>query len=165
MRAPGIAIVVVFGIAVLAAACGAAANVDNSQRDPTSGAITRRGNIGTQRLRVGDCFLDTGQDSTQVVQGVPCSLAHDSQVVALAELPDREGAEWPGEVELADQSRALCLGAASTAIGDNLNDPTIGLAAYVPDQRSWDANDRRVLCTLGRSDGSAITGSLLGTST
>ncbi len=147
---------------MLASACGSVSNIDNAQRDPSSGAIVQRGDVGTQRLRVGDCFLDTGTGSTQVVIGVPCSHPHDSQVVALTDVPGGDGEEWPGEAGLAGRSRALCLRAATASVGGNLTDPTVGLSAYLPDRQSWDAGDRRVVCTIGHIDGTDMTGSLLG---
>jgi len=166
MPAPGTALVAVVAlISIVAASCGSPVNSDGSGRDPSSGVIIERGDVGTRRLRVGDCFIDPGGSTAQVVRGVPCAVSHDSQVVTLIELPDDPSAEWPGEVKLADRVRPLCLQSAVSALDGNLSDSTVGLSAFVPDQRSWDAGDRRVLCTLGRFDGSSMTGSLLGRST
>lgn len=165
MRAPGTAVVAVVALfALVAVSCGSSANIDNAGRDPLSGVIVKRGDVGTQRLRVGDCFVDPGGVSAQVVRGVPCVEPHDSQVVALIELPDASSSEWPGDSGLAERTRSLCLQAALSALDGNLSDPTVGLSAFVPNQRSWDSGDRRVLCTLGRFDGSFMTGSLLGRS-
>jgi len=152
-------------VAMITVSCGRSANIDNTSRDPRTGSITKSGDLGTQRLRIGDCFNEPGGPTTVVVSGVPCDRDHQSQVAALLELPDDPSSEWPGEGELADRSRPLCFGAAATALGGNLTDPTVGLSAYVPDQKSWEAGDRRIVCVLGRFDGSPITGSLLGSST
>ncbi len=163
MRRPGITLAAVVAVVALAAsACGSPANVDNARRDPTSGVITERGDVGTQRLRAGDCFLQPDGRSTQVVRAVPCRDSHDSQVVALVEVPDGPSARWPGVEELAERSRSLCFDSAVDALNGDLIGLTIGLSAYVPDRRSWQAGDRRIVCTLGRFDGSPMTGSLLG---
>jgi len=150
---------------MLTVACGKSANIDNTSRDPGSGQIVETGDIGTQRLRTGDCFNDPGEATTLVVRGVPCNAAHQSQVVALVQLSNEPGASWPGDRDLAGQSRSVCFGAASEAVGGNLTDPTVGLSAYVPDRKSWDAGDRRIICVVGRFDKSPITGSLMGTAT
>jgi len=166
MRRPGIAITALaLTVAMLTVACGSSANIDNTSRDPRSGRIQKRGDVGTQRLRVGDCFNDPGKATTLVVTGVPCETAHQSQVVALLDLPDEAGAEWPGDKDLADRSRSACFGAAAEAVGGNLTDPTVGLSAYVPDERSWDAGDRRIVCVVGRFDNTTFEGSLLGSAT
>lgn len=163
MRGLGITLTtVVVVVSLVATACGSPADVDDTLRDPSSGAITERGGLGTQRLRVGDCFIQPDGTSTQVVQGVPCRDDHDSQVVALVELPEGSSARWPGVEELAERSRPLCFDSAADALDGNLIDLTVGLSAYVPDRRSWQAGDRRVVCTLGRFDGLPMTGSLLG---
>lgn len=166
MRRPSTALIsVVVTVAMATVSCGKSANIDNTSRDPRSGRIVGKGEIAAQRLRAGDCFNDSGQESTLVVTGLPCDAAHQSQVVALVELPDEPGTEWPGDGELADRSRPGCLAAAADAVGENLTDPTVGLSAYVPDQESWDSGDRRVVCVIGRFDNTAIKGSLMGSST
>jgi len=166
MRRPGIALTALaLTVAMLTVACGKSANIDNTSRDPRSGQILEQGDVGTQRLRTGDCFNDSGDATTLVVTGVPCDSAHQSQVVALVELSDEPGAEWPGDGDLADQSRSVCFGAAAEAVSGNLADPTVGLSAYVPDQRSWDAGDRRIVCVVGRFDNTPIKGSLIGSAT
>jgi len=166
MRRPGIALTALaISVSMLTVACGKSANIDNSSRDPGSGRIVEAGDIGTQRLRTGDCFNDPGGATTLVVRGVPCDAAHQSQVVALVQLSNEPGTAWPGDGDLADQSRSVCFGAAAEAVGGNLTDPTVGLSAYVPDQKSWDAGDRRIICVVGRFDKSPITGSLMGSAT
>lgn len=166
MRRPGIGVTALaLTVAMITVACGRSANIDNTSRDPRTGSITKSGDIGTQRLRYGDCFNDPSGSTTVVVRGVPCLRAHQSQVAALLELPDDPAAEWPGAGSLGDRSRSLCFGAAADALGGSLTDPTVGLSAYVPDQKSWEAGDRRIVCVLGRFDGSPLTGSLFDSST
>ncbi len=161
-RPPGRGSVLV-ALSVLAlSACGSPANTDGAGRDPLSGAITEGGEVGTQRLQVGDCFIDSAEGSTQLVQGVPCAELHDSQVAALVELDDDGSTDWPGVSQLLDRAQLLCFGAASDALDGNLTDLTVGLSAYVPDEDSWNEGDRRVICSLGRFDGSLMSGSLLG---
>lgn len=166
MRAPGIALTsVVVIVALLTVACGSRANVDNAGRDPASGAITKQGDVGTQRLRVGDCFNEPDGATVLVVTGVPCADRHEGQVVAVADLSDGTTIEWPGETRLGERSRSLCLDAVGKVLNGNFTDPMVGLSAYVPDKNSWESSDRRIVCILGRLDGSAMTGSLLAQST
>ncbi len=164
-RTPGRGLILLVLSVLVLWACGSPANTDGAGRDPLSGAITEGGEVGTQRLQVGDCFINSEEGSTQLVQGVPCAELHDSQVAALVELDDDGTTDWPGVTQLLNRAQLLCVGAASEALDGNLADPTVGLSAYVPDEDSWNEGDRRIICSLGRFDGSPMSGSLLGRAT
>lgn len=144
--------------AVLAlAACGSAGTTDNAERDP-SGRIVGAGAVGTNALQVGDCFLEPPEGTVLVVDAVPCAEPHAGQVVGVVEADDVD--DWPGTGALAAQATDRCLRAVRTA-GVAITEPGLGLQGWVPDEGSWDEGDRRIVCWIGRSDGSRLTGDLL----
>lgn len=148
--------VVVAAIAAMVGACGGSAGTsDDSTRDDT-GRITEAGRVGTQALQVGDCFMEpVGGGSVLTVTGVPCTQPHDAQVIARIEMPD--GDEYPGVDAVSEASSTLCIEAAGTVPQEKLGSG-VGLSGYAPEERSWDAGDRDIVCFVEGTGGRLLEG-------
>jgi len=134
--------------------CGDAATTDNAERD-ASGAIVASGAVGTQALRVGDCFDEPEDDRILVVTGVPCRDAHDAQMTARIAVDD---GEWPGVDALTAEASPSCNAAPPSL---SAAAPAVALSAYLPDERSWDEGDRDIVCLIESADGASLFGDLL----
>jgi hypothetical protein len=112
--------------------------------------------VDYRALRTGDC-IRRPPDRLSGVDRVPCGRAHDLEVVMVGDDPAVPKAAYPGKQALVEGAAARC---AATAAG---YDAAAGGAALrqveiVPDLRSWDKGVRRVVCTVGRSDGRPLPG-------
>jgi len=131
-------------VAVVGSGCGGSAGTsDDSTRDD-AGRITESGRVGTQALRVGDCFVQPdGAGSVLTVTGVPCTQPHDAQVIARIAMPDADA--YPGVDAVTDASSTGCIEAAGTVPEEKLRSG-VGLSGYAPEERSWNAGDRDIVC-------------------
>jgi hypothetical protein len=136
----------------------------DAQRD-SSGQVTQAGTVAVQRLRLGDCFDQSGAprgDSTasvSTVRVVPCSQPHDWEVFHTFELGG--GSTYPGTNQVSRFAEGGCLDAYRPFTGapHHAADPEV---FYIyPRANNWRFGDRTVQCVIGREGGS-FTGSLRG---
>ncbi|WP_345712929.1 septum formation family protein, partial [Kineococcus glutinatus] len=102
--------------------------------------------VGVHDLRIGDCyqFPDEAAEAVATVETVPCTSAHDAEVVTAFDLP---AGDFPGEEEVQRTAEQRCgafvAGPVTAAAGVE------GLAAdwFAPTEEGWDLDgDRTVLC-------------------
>ena len=143
-------------LVVVSGACGGSAGTsDDSTRDDT-GRITESGRVGTQALQVGDCFMEPdGGGSVLTVTGVSCAQPHDAQVIARIEMPDDD--DYPGIDAVSAASSTGCVEAAGTVPREKLG-AGVGLSGYAPEERSWDAGDRDIVCFVEGTGGRLLEG-------
>ena len=128
---------------VVAVGCGGSpASGDDAERD-ASGEIVTAGRVGTQALQVGDCFDEPADEGVQVVVAVPCTSPHDAQMVGRVPVVGDDA--WPGAEGLGAEASDRCVLSARLVLDDDLP-PGVSLSAYVPDERSWEAGDRDIVC-------------------
>jgi hypothetical protein len=135
-------VAVAVAVVALGGCGGSAATVDDAVRD-SSGSIVETGRVGTQALRVGDCFLDPDDAAVLTVTGVACTLPHDAQMIARLVVAEAE--DWPGPEALGTEAGTRCADEAASLAPDRVP-PGTGLSAYVPDERSWQSGDRDIIC-------------------
>lgn len=126
--------------ALLVAGCGGA------ERD-SGGTITASGDVGVQQLAVGDCVTVPADSDMSVssVTGIPCTEAHDGEVVLTQTMA--EGA-YPGAASVMSQAESLCSTAADAYLGISLDETELTLTyLYPPDESSW-AQDRGIACLV-----------------
>ncbi len=145
------------GLMVILASCSDSSRPalqDDSTRDEF-GRIVEPGRVGVLRLQPGDCFV-AGADEIEAVSAVPCVDEHDSEVLAVFDLPD---AAWPGANAVQTAAREGCLDRFEAATGYAYDAAVTELTAYAPTHISW-ADDRSVICVGLSPDGSLIRGGL-----
>ncbi len=129
-----------------------------------AGEITKEGRIAFGDIAVGDCVSipdpgGTGDVNTFDLKGVPCSVAHNAQAVAITAI---DGESYPGEASLNSQSLRPCAAALTTQV----RGAVVGQGSYVsyrliPTEGIWDDDGgHRVICFVIRDGFGDITGSL-----
>jgi hypothetical protein len=157
-----------FALAVLGA-CGSA-DVDETTRDE-SGAVTEGGELGVQKLRVGDC-VDLGESATreegdvESFQAIPCEEPHQGEVFFVKDA-FFEQATWPGEKAVGDAADKACVKAFEGYVGKAYDDSDLDFVSLFPTEDSWAFDDRGVAClviqpTEDGQDVERVTGSLKG---
>ena len=114
-------------------------------------------------LRPGDCFNgrpragppDTGAEkrTVLVVDSLPCGGSHDKEVFAVFEHPDKAGAPFPGEKEVAKVAQDGCAERFGGYVGEPFGKSDLQVAVIAPGPVPWDKeNDRTIVCTLQGSE-------------
>ena len=95
----------------------------------------------------GTCFDATGGPQTAtVVTTFGCEQEHDNEIYVVARAEDPA---YPGRESLQDRSGALCRGDAfTTYVGVPWADSRFFTAAFFPDEETWAAGDRTIVCAL-----------------
>jgi hypothetical protein len=109
-------------------------------------------------LRQGDCF-DQEQNGG-AVSLLPCSVPHDAEVFATFGLP---GTAWPGVDAVQSQADSGCAGRLDAYLGSSVMPSSLSRNATYPNEVTWQAGVRTVVCTISAADGSKTTGSFRGT--
>lgn len=100
-------------------------------------------------LHVGDCFtapdaMLVGDEPLTAVETVPCTTAHNSEVVGVKVLPD---SSFPNQKELSELTKKFCLESFKQYVGEELYDSEYELYPVAPSEVSWDkAQDRVITC-------------------
>ncbi|MEM9652003.1 MAG: septum formation family protein [Actinomycetota bacterium] len=129
-------------------------------RNPADSEIS--GEIGALRIQPGDCLRGLEAGLVTSAEAVPCDSSHQYEVYHRYVFPD---GDYPGDTTVSAVADEQCLGAFAPFVGLDYADSVYGYTALQPVQESWDrADDREVLCLIGRYDGSAKTGTARGTS-
>ncbi len=140
-------------LAVLAAlALGAVAAVTLLGDAPEeSELVTDERKVSALELRVGDCFDKPSGDALLNVHRVPCTDAHDAQVLFPVPFGD---ATFPGEQAAFDTVLKKCWEhLMGRAIGDEFE-----TLLFTPTASSWEQGRRNGTCAVVRSDGAKLTG-------
>ncbi len=135
-----LAVSAVWALLLTLATVGALAGAP--ERD-TSGAVTKPATAEVNDLKVGDCLVDTPQESDNVRDmGVtPCTTAHRAEVFATFDL--KKG-DYPGEDAAAQQAEAGCGDRVPELKGVQADD--LDLFYVYPKKVSWALGDRSVTC-------------------
>jgi hypothetical protein len=122
---------------------------------PAPGGSAGKPEIFVDDLRAGDCFSGGRTDQVDLVNPIPCSSAHESQVVTIFELPDEP---YPGEDAVIAAAEEGCAEKADPLLTDAAYDDLEPSFIY-PDSYTW-RGDRTVLCLVeaptGTTTGSAL---------
>jgi hypothetical protein len=128
---------------LLCAAGGVYAIVTDPDRN-ASGQITSGGRVAVTDLKVGDCVNDIEENKRVLtLPAVPCAEPHDAEVFAVFDL---SGSTFPGESEVVSQVESSCVDRLEEYAPAAVNDPSIDLYYFAPDETSWRRGDREVVC-------------------
>ncbi|MBB2988310.1 DUF4190 domain-containing protein [Terracoccus luteus] len=145
-----VAVVVWLGVAAL--------SIMNTEapRD-ASGNVTQRSSMFVSDLAAGDCFDSGTAEEVDWVTVLPCAQPHDSQVIAVFELPE---GPYPGVDALAEDADAGCQQRGAPLVSEDRLEEIEPSYIYPADEDTWDT-DRTIQCTVGSVDGEQLTGSVL----
>lgn len=105
-------------------------------------------------LRQGDCFNSDQNGLSVTVRS--CATPHDSEVYATFPLA---ASSWPGVDTVQAQAQDGCSARVASYMNPELVQNAFAEQAIYPDQLTWDAGVRTVICTVRSTDGT-ITGSV-----
>jgi hypothetical protein len=114
-------------------------------------------------LRAGDCFDEPANatDTIEDVQHHPCTEAHQYEVILVSEHPAAKGAAYPSDDEMDAWVGDQCVSVFRTYTGlDPATDPVVGLGYYRATSDGWKDGSRKVICYVGRNDGTKVSQSL-----
>jgi hypothetical protein len=145
----------------------AATSEDRAADDPAVSVQSEafQGDTSVYDLTVGDCFDDPTMLSDELVEvesvdSVDCDEPHGAEVYAVVELPQGDGAPFPGDTEVAKAADELCLAEFDGYVGAAYEDSALYYNYYLPIEESWAEGDRMVTCLLLDFDGAPLTGSM-----
>lgn len=145
----------------------AATSDDDAADDPSASVQSEafQGDTSVYDLTVGDCFDDPTMLSDELVEvesvdSVDCDEPHGAEVYAVVELPQGDGAPFPGDTEVAEAADELCLAEFDGYVGAAYEDSALYYNYYLPIEESWAEGDRMVTCLLLDFDGAPLTGSM-----
>ncbi|MDG2229562.1 MAG: septum formation family protein [Gammaproteobacteria bacterium] len=140
----------------------------DAERDET-GAIVSEGDLGTESLRMGDCFNNPslsdleGSETKDVatVSAIPCALPHDFEIYALS---DRlfDQSNYPGEEVITLTANEYCVIEFEKFIGINTQDSILSFVFMFPTKDAWDLGNRLTTCAVDHSLGKKLEGSSRG---
>lgn len=131
-----------------------------SARRGDDGSLTSAGNVGVDDLRAGDCFNSSDEDEISDVDGVPCTVAHEWEVFALA--------SWEGDGTFPPDSQLeaiffeICEPSFAAYVGEPWETSAIFGSMISPSEDSWSEGDREFICVLYDPDDTQLTESLRG---
>ncbi|WP_404393491.1 DUF4190 domain-containing protein [Humibacillus xanthopallidus] len=127
----------------------------SSSATAAPGGSAGKPEIFVDDLEAGDCFSGGRTDQIDLVNPVPCTSAHESQVVTIFELPE---GDYPGEDEVIAAAEEGCADKADPLLTDAAFGDLEPSFIY-PDSYTW-RGDRTVLCLVeaptGTTTGSAL---------
>lgn len=133
--------------------------VANFSGSPLQASVKGRGSqypredvLRVARLRVGDCFVPTGDadpyqlNSNSEVMVVDCQSPFTGMVFGRGLLDAEPGADFPGTEEL----KALTGDRCSEKFREHFNVESSGFNYHYfrPSKQSWDVNDRSIMCSI-----------------
>lgn len=126
-----------------------------------AGNVTQRSSMSVSDLAAGDCFDSGTAEEVDWVTVLPCAQPHDSQVIAVFELPE---GPYPGVDALADDPDAGCQQRGASVVREDRMEEIEPSYIYPADEDTWNT-DRTIQCTVGSLDGEQLTGSVLARTT
>lgn len=145
------ATLLVVGLTVLAAGC--------SSDDDTDSVFS---------IKPGQCFMAPGEVEAQIsdLEKVDCADPHDHEAYAVvpyaAEGDEPASDEYPGDDVLKGFADGSCAERFRDYVGIDYLDSTLFFTYLLPSPRSWQEEDRSVVCLVTGS-GSQLQGSVKGT--
>ena len=124
--------------------------------------------VSSYALAVGDCYNDLpeGQAQLGAVRIVPCASPHAAEVFGV--VVDDAGPEVPFDAkEVGRHADSMCAGNGehsslfSKFIGRSYSKSEFQVRRWIPNQGTWDAGDRRIVCEVTAKDGK-LSGSARG---
>jgi hypothetical protein len=120
-------------------------------------------------LAVGDCFEErvipgqgeTDFDEEQTVV-VDCAQPHLNEVYLIADMPDEDGAPFPGADAVDAFAVETCLDAFEPFVGLDYVDSVFEIGYTLPTEETWALPDRRVTCFVFDRSGDKTSGSAAG---
>jgi hypothetical protein len=116
--------------------------------------------IGLGEAGVGTCLLiaeDVGPEIDELPV-VDCAVDHSHEIFAVIE---HQADVYPGFAALEQFAQTECLAAFEPYVGVGAFDSELFYSWFVPTIDGWnDADDREILCVLGRHDAALMTGSM-----
>ncbi len=119
------------------------------------------GGVKYSSLVPGDCLEKPG-DAFETAQRVDCAKPHDLEVFALVDDPAPKGAKYPGRDLMDREANVACPPQFQSYVGVPFDESQLGVTFFVPVKATWEANSRRLLCTVSAKTGK-LTGSVKGT--
>ncbi len=115
----------------------------------------------------GDCF-DTVSDPTAVdkaVWKINCADPHSYEVYGVLDYDgdgSGRGTPYPGVSAVQNWSEQACYAQFEPFVGVRWTISELDIKVWWPSERSWNNNDRGVICTVTASNGSDLTGTQRG---
>jgi hypothetical protein len=119
---------------------------------------SRAGGVKYTELRPGDCLEKPG-DRFVRAQRLDCAKPHDLEVFALVDDPAARRARYPGREILEREATVACLPQFQSYVGIPFDQSQLVFTGYVPTQRNWEGDNRRLVCTVSAHSG-RLTGSV-----
>lgn len=120
-----------------------------------SGQVSAQSKVFVDKLKAGDCFSGGRTAQIDLVTSIPCSSPHESQVIAIFDLPD---GPYPGEAKVTAAAEKGCTDRMDPLLTDRAYSDLDPSYIY-PDADTW-RGDRSVLCLVEAPSGTT-TGSAL----
>jgi hypothetical protein len=143
------------GVWITAIATAVVVDINTDAKRDAAGEIIESGNVSTASLQVGDCLADVPEGSAVEYPAVPCSDAHEGEVIGTFDLTT-DG--YPDDTQLtalaSEECGPMLRGYSQTAF----DDPNVGLIYVAPVEQAWP--DRREVVCVADLYGEEMTGSL-----
>ena len=153
-------------LVVIAAVGGGIAWLANAGRD-SNGQIDKAGELKPADLRVGDCFDLPGDSSSfdpnatiEKTTAMKCTEAHHYEVFYTGTLTD--SGSYPTEADLQSAVSADCSPAFEAYVGTSVDQSSLTIYYFVPDDAAWSGGDRALQCSLADPSLKAFSKSLKG---
>lgn len=111
-------------------------------------------------LRAGDCFDEPAgvTDTIDDVQHHPCTEAHRFEAILVTDHPAAKNAAFPTADALEGWVGAQCVPVFASYTGLDLKtQDAVELWYYTPTAEGWDKGSRKIICYVGRSDGTSVS--------
>lgn len=119
-------------------------------------------------LDKGNCFdaMPGSAAADQAVWHINCNDAHAYEVYEVVTYDadgSRRGSPYPGADAVRDWSEQACYAQFEAFVGVRWTISDLDIKVWWPSQKSWDNNDRGIICTVMAANGSKLTGTQRGT--
>lgn len=121
-------------------------------------------NVSVFDLRMGDCFLESGDAvsaNMNDVLRVDCDDLHDAEVYFLFDVGDADDS-YPGRDAVTEISLDGCVDRFEPFVGTAYADSRLYVGALFPSAQSWPEGDRTAICYVYDFFGDALVGSAEG---
>ena len=108
--------------------------------------------------RPGQCFTSPGAVHAELskITRTPCSRPHNQEAYALVAYTAPDGSTpsaYPGTDPLSQFAQGACAERFQSYVGVNYLDSTLFFTYLLPSPRSWEADDRNVICFITTTGG------------
>lgn len=128
-------------------------------------SVFSSGDDGVFAIEPGECFLAPEETTAQIadLESVDCAQDHDLESYAVLEYTGTGAAEgtFPGDDSLKTFADGSCAQAFTDYVGVSYLDSGLFYTYLLPSARSWQEEDRNVLC-FAMDSGRSLTGSVQG---